>query len=84
MKETKCPLCQHKIDSHTGVTTKNKPKKGDWTVCFYCGEILRFSSEDKLQVVPPVDLIVLAMEQPTVYKLLREAQLLIHQKPSLN
>lgn len=45
LKESECPTCSHVLDAATGESGE-KPKNGDFSICFYCGEILRFKGED--------------------------------------
>ena len=45
LKESKCPTCSHLLDAATGEAGET-PKNGDFSVCFYCGEILRFKGEE--------------------------------------
>ena len=41
-----CPACNHELDAATSATNeREEPKEGDFSLCFYCGEILRFTGE---------------------------------------
>lgn len=61
MPATSCPGCHGKIEVATGVGTTNKPSPGAWTVCLYCGSILRFTevlllrfaTEDEVEKLEP-------------------------------
>ena len=37
-----CPSCGRLIDALTGVGHEHAPSPGDYTVCFYCGTVMRF------------------------------------------
>lgn len=40
---TACPQCRSEIDMATEIVAGQvSPREGDFTVCLYCGEILRF------------------------------------------
>lgn len=38
-----CPACKHKLDMAMSLTGDHTPKRGDLSVCFYCGALLEFS-----------------------------------------
>jgi hypothetical protein len=40
-EEQFCPYCGHVVDAHS--TDQGTPSPGDLSICFYCGEIMRFS-----------------------------------------
>ena len=43
-----CPNCKEKLDAATAVSHESRPKEGDLSVCFYCGQLLKFSSDGSL------------------------------------
>ena len=45
IKAIMCPSCGHKINAATGLIEDSLPKKGDLSLCFYCGEILTFTED---------------------------------------
>lgn len=49
---TECPTCKNNLDCSTG--GDQLPEKGDYSICAYCGEILRYN-----------DNIILSLEKPT-------------------
>ena len=50
VKEDKCPSCLHRLNAATDPLTKIQvPHPGDFSVCFYCGQILRFDNELNVQ-----------------------------------
>lgn len=40
-----CPTCGKRFDTATQVEGQSGPAPKDWTLCLYCGEILRFDAE---------------------------------------
>lgn len=57
-KENKCPLCDKKLDAVTGVLgKKDRPKPDDFSMCAYCGVILRFNEDLSFRAVPDTELI---------------------------
>jgi len=38
-----CPTCSHLLHRQQGLTGQQPPKRGDFTVCDGCGQILRFT-----------------------------------------
>ena len=51
-----CPRCLVRLDPSTDLHTEGTPEPGDFTVCAYCGEMLRFREGFKLSVVTDADL----------------------------
>lgn len=47
--QAKCPACQKKADGFTSVGHDCKPKHGDLSVCYYCGEMLRYQEDLSLK-----------------------------------
>ena len=43
-----CPKCGKFLDGVAGMTGTRRPKPGDWTVCAYCVELLRFGDRLRL------------------------------------
>ena len=43
--ESFCPICKHVLDAVTG-DGEEGPADGDFSICFYCGEILRFEIKE--------------------------------------
>ena len=62
---SRCPLCFSRLDASAGLQedwtpetaglARNEP--GDFTVCAYCGEMLRFRESLKLSVATDLDLV---------------------------
>jgi hypothetical protein len=57
-----CPCCSRVLDAFTTVGHKHQPKAGDFSVCAYCGAILRFgpgclmfllATDDDLKLLTP-------------------------------
>ena len=49
-KTEPCPACGALLNEATGVTTDDRPKPGDVTICFYCAAALRFAPDMSLRV----------------------------------
>lgn len=40
-----CPICLRELSAATAAVGHDRsPKEGDWTVCYVCGELLRFTA----------------------------------------
>ncbi len=67
--ETSCPYCNHKVDALSSVGgNERNPKKGDLTVCLYCGELLQLNAE----------LLVGKLRKSEFYKLPMDIQLTLN------
>lgn len=56
-QSNKCPSCEKKLNAATAVFfPKVKPRDGDLSVCFYCGQLLRFDSVGILHKLEPEEL----------------------------
>lgn len=65
--ETNCPSCKHHIDAASG-TGNEGPKDGDISICFYCGEILKFRGENiTLDLITEEELLELKVLQEETY-----------------
>ena len=72
MKADRCPGCSKKLDAVTEIPKGNyKPRPGDISICFYCGQILVFDFDLKLQVAQLNDLMTLS---PWQHRMLDQAQ----------
>lgn len=49
-----CPWCRGELNACSSVNGDVKPRVGDLSLCFHCGEINQFSKEMKLIQFPPV------------------------------
>lgn len=75
MIENKCPHCHELLDDYTAIESNiDVPKEGDFSVCFECGEILRFGPELKLYSASQQDIDELMLKQPETYNMLVTAQ----------
>jgi hypothetical protein len=50
-----CPACGYAADRATGITGKEKPEIGDYSVCINCGALLRFGVGFTLEHVKDVN-----------------------------
>jgi hypothetical protein len=48
-----CPACGRKIDAATGILNGASPAPGDLSVCWSCGEIMRFCQDLTLEAAGP-------------------------------
>jgi len=70
-----CPACKHELDVATSAADDDrKPKEGDFSLCMYCGEILRFIENFKLKVADQEDLEDLIDDSIETYDQLLEYQ----------
>ena len=60
--ENRCPRCCKKLDAATTLSNHEKPKEGDLSVCFYCGQLMKFSSDGSLLPLEENDLKMLTDE----------------------
>ncbi len=77
LKKSECPTCKHVLDAATGESGE-KPRNGDFSICFYCGEILRFQGEDgDVKKADPEDLLELRRESEETYDQVYQYQRMI-------
>lgn len=41
-EQSDCPVCKMPLNAHTNTTDRGAPRTGDYTICLYCGSVLRF------------------------------------------
>lgn len=51
-----CPACGRTVDAATGILEDARPTAGDLTVCWNCGEILRFRKDLTVEAAEPDEL----------------------------
>jgi len=77
LKESECPTCKHVLDAATGEAGET-PKNGDFSICFYCGEILRFKGEEgDIAIAENEDLQELRRESEETYDQVYSCQRMI-------
>ena len=76
----RCPNCKRELDTSTECSgAEVEPEEGDFTVCFYCAEVLRFGPEMRL-VFPTHDgMNAFAEKQPRDFASLLKAKMLVTQ-----
>jgi hypothetical protein len=78
LPSAQCPTCQHVLDDATmiGEPSDQLPKPGDFSICIYCGEVLRFDmfATHFLRSASSEELSHLQQYNATQYRLLRQAQ----------
>lgn len=57
-----CPMCKKKLDAATGISMNTQPRVGDLSLCFYCGNVLKFCADLSLQVAFKEDIAKLRKE----------------------
>lgn len=72
MKTHFCPNCEIPLTGATGVETDEKPKKGDISICFACGEILEYGEFLTHQKISKEKLQELKDEAPDQYKMVMD------------
>lgn len=63
-EEVVCPKCRKSIDAATG-QDGTTPKTGDFSVCFGCGLLMRFTQPPKVREASKADLKALGTVQLT-------------------
>lgn len=72
-----CPVCDHKIDAMTGVDHDAAPKAGDFTVCIYCGNVLRITDGLGLRIATTDEI---ASATPETRRIIKAAQFAIRSR----
>jgi len=80
--ETHCKTCLHKISAHSGVSTDDKPKQGDYSICFYCGTISTFDESGNLVKITEQQLAELENDPESLMEL-QQAAFYIMQRNAL-
>ena len=81
-RSNKCPSCQSKLDASSGENTP--PKKGDFTICYYCAEILVYGDNSISFVRTPTDQEIEDAMGTDVCDLVLSVQKHIKRKNSIN
>lgn len=56
-KSNHCPSCNKHLDAASGLTDSDiSPKEGDFSICAYCGAVLRFRQELTVELATEEDL----------------------------
>lgn len=75
MKEQKCRSCNHSLDANTAIVDEAaKPKKGDLSVCAYCGALSEFTEELDLMPLTHEALVELNDTDPDTFDMLLKVQ----------
>jgi hypothetical protein len=73
-----CPVCHRSLDAAFAVPKESvQPKDGDYSVCAYCGAMLRFSGDLSLRIAADSELEDVKKQQPRLFVLLVNASNLI-------
>jgi hypothetical protein len=65
-----CPVCLRVVDAATNVVGASKPTDGDWSLCAYCGTILRFTNTLGLRCATNDELEELKEISPRTHRLI--------------
>lgn len=57
LEVTKCPVCDANLNAAAPAEGENRPNPGDYSLCLYCGEYLRFTDELKLRSLTTADIV---------------------------
>lgn len=73
-RKTNCPGCKKKLDAATCLhiisedpTRRNDPEPGDYSVCAYCGQPMRFTKGLRLRAVDRLHLTKLCKRNAQLY-----------------
>lgn len=67
----KCPGCGAELTGSTSVFSEARPKPGDFTVCMYCANVLRYREGDVLARLNADDEKELKKDPKLAYQLLK-------------
>jgi hypothetical protein len=56
LETSPCPVCGANLNAATPAEGCNVPGPGDFSMCFYCGEYLRFDDDMQLQSLTDKDI----------------------------
>ena len=65
-KTTMCPTCGHKLNASSHAD--GAPSKEDLSICFECGEILRYEADLGLEAVSKEELAEIMRKDPDFYR----------------
>lgn len=59
-----CPGCGAKLNAAApSIDDPSGPRVGDYSMCFYCGEYLRFDDDMRLQVLSEKDIVEAPLQE---------------------
>lgn len=67
--EPKCPHCEEMLDGATVAYGKQNvlPNPGDFSICIYCGNMIRFNEELEMEKLSPEYLETIKKKAPITY-----------------
>ena len=77
IKPNICPVCKAILDGVTSIKEETGPNANSFSVCCYCGVILRFSEDLTLLLATPEDILEIKKE-PESYNQLLFVQHVVH------
>lgn len=75
LNSNKCPICGEVLDAATGIQGKKvAPKEDDFTMCIYCGTLLRFNSDLSYRAAADEELLAegVSLEEVAILVSIRE------------
>jgi hypothetical protein len=64
---TGCPYCQAPLNGASSVGHDNAPEKDCWSMCIYCGHLLRFTDNLGLRTVDQAEIDEFKAEAPDIF-----------------
>lgn len=81
IKGANCAFCSKRLDATTGLDA-SRPKTGDLSVCFYCGQLMVFTDGDALRAATSAETEDFALDQPREYALSKKLRRIYRAKRS--
>jgi hypothetical protein len=68
-----CPVCKAKLDAVTILTSpKGTPEPGDFSICLYCGTVLRFGASLRVREAMAGEIQQLQDTEPKIFEALQK------------
>lgn len=81
IKGANCAFCSKRLDATTGLDA-SRPKTGDLSVCFYCGQLMVFCEGDALRAATSAETEDFALDRPREYALSKKLRRIYRAKRS--
>lgn len=66
VKVSRCLNCGRALDAASSMTTKQKPRPGDVTICIDCGHIMAFADDLSMRALTDTEMIAVAGDRDIV------------------
>ncbi len=73
----RCPACGENFGAATNVTSTQPPPPGAFSVCFYCGALLRFRDDLTTRIASPEELAELCEREPEAWRALIKTRIAV-------